>query len=294
MRHLIICLGLIFFFSNCKSLHNTDANENFRIMMLADTQTSDDEEKYQRLEDLIDKVNQKEFPEVDFVMVAGDFVSAVYGDNINSESRLERTVGIFNKLSIPYYAAMGNHDYKLTRHVDSDADFSKNDIENMEKIWKDHIGFEPYYAFEHKGWNFIVLNSMRGRYLKRAFDDKQIKWFESELKKDLPTILTFHHPIQTDNDNIWAKPKDIITEQLEPEFFRLCKTYKDQIKGIFVGHGHRWVHDKLFDTIEVQETEGFADSKNQPFTIIDFDNSKSTIQISKYPKIESQRMFDED
>jgi len=40
--------------------------------------------------------------------------------------------------------------------------------------------------------------------------------------------------------------------------------YKDVIKGIFVGHGHMWVYDKLFDSIDVYETDSFGDNGCSP------------------------------
>lgn len=273
-------LVLILCFS-CKPKSNKKSTEDFKIMILADTQTSDDENKYQRLENMLDRVNKGEFPGVDFVAVSGDFVSAVFGNDTLSENRLLRTVGIFKKLTVPYYSAMGNHDYKLTRNRDSDAPYGQNEILKMENIWKNHTGFDPYFALKHKGWNFIFLNSMRGRYLKRAFDDEQMQWYRTELEKGLPSILIFHHPIETDHYNNWGKAKDLITEKLEPEFYAITKSYQKQIKGIFVGHGHSWITDDLFGTIKVHETKGFADSEQVPvYTIVDVHTENQDIEIN--------------
>lgn len=277
-------MGLVVHLVSCSNQLAKYPDGEFKIMVLADTQTSDDEDKYQRLDKMLKRVSDEEFPDLDFVVVAGDFVSAVYGKDTLSENRLARTVGIFEKLKIPYYSAMGNHDYKLTRNRDSDAPFEKSEILKMERIWKDHTGFDPYFSIIHKGWNFIFLNSMRGRYLQRAFDDEQMTWFSNELNKGLPTILIFHHPIKTDNEKIWGKAKDLITEASEPEFYALCRNKKDQIKGIFVGHGHRWVTDHLFDEILVHETKGFADSEGEPvYTIIGFQSKKEQIDIAINP-----------
>lgn len=278
LKYILIIAYLCIVSTGCTAKNDKYPTGDFKIMILADTQTSDDEDKYQRLETMISRVNNGEFPGVDFVAVAGDFVAAVYGKDTLSESRLKRTVKIFKNLKIPYYSAMGNHDYKITRNIDSDAPFLESEILKMENIWKDHTGFDPYFSIAHKGWNFIFLNSMRGRYLNRAFDDEQMKWYKKELDKGMPSMLIFHHPIETDHDNYWAKKKDLITEKLEPEFYALTKKNRKLIKGIFVGHGHRWVTDSLFETIKVHETKGFADSEDEPvYTIVGFQGSTAIV-----------------
>ena len=55
------------------------------------------------------------------------------------------------------------------------------------------------------------------------------------------------------------------------------------IKGIFVGHGHLWVRDLLYEQIGVYETESFGDETDHPYLVIGFDNSSKDIHVGKMP-----------
>ncbi|RMI14690.1 MAG: hypothetical protein D6681_04770 [Calditrichaeota bacterium] len=266
-----------------------DYRENqiaFRAVYISDTHVSNDMEKDARLKRLVDILNEQKPPKVELLLHGGDLVSSVFDKHPQqfpqqAVNRLAKAVQILNRLHIPWYPAMGNHDYKLWSGRDSDAYFPEAEILQMEKIWKKHTGRDPYYAVEHRGWNFIVLNSMRGRYLHRHFDDEQMRFFEQELEKGLPTIVVTHFPLKTDHFKIWAKPKDLITSQNEPRFFALLKKYQDRIKGIFVGHGHMWRQDMLFDRIPVFEVDDFAEENDMPHYVIEFYSSPYRIVVQK-------------
>jgi hypothetical protein len=240
------------------------------------------------LNTLIDKVNTGKIPGIAFVVNTGDVVSSVYRtyDARNpdeNESRLKKAVKVFDRFSIPYYFVMGNHDYKIDSDRDSDAPFKEDEILWMENIWKETTGFDPYFAYKYMGWKFIVLNSMRGRYLQKHFDEKQLDWFESELGEKIPTILFFHHPLESGNFRLWFGFKSLITPEQEARFFSLLKSHKNMIKGIFVGHGHRWVRDVLYEKISVYETDSFGDESDYPYLVIGLDNSEKEIQVGKIP-----------
>lgn len=284
---LLIFIGLLV---SCIGFSTSNFSAGFQAIVISDTHISNDESKDKRLAQLIERINAKEFPAADLLLITGDLVSSVYGNkesNVPDESnnRLKKLQSLLGELKIPYYLILGNHDYKFNRSVDSDRYFSLEEILPMEYVWKSDAGVEPYYAFEHQGWKFICLNSMRGRYVNRHFDEQQLDWFEAQLNDDKPTILLFHHPLKTDHFKIWCKTKDLITPETEPRFFSMVENHSQQIKAIFVGHGHRWVQDRLFDTIEVYETASFADSKGLPFYLVGFDNHTLAIHVKKYKTI---------
>jgi hypothetical protein len=193
---------------------------------------------------------------------------------------------IFDKLEIPYFLTMGNHDYKIDGNRDSDTYFPETEILEMEKHWKNVTGFEPFYAVNYKGWKFIILNSMRGRYLNRHFDEAQLDWFAKELSDSVPTVLFSHYPLKTDHLRIWCKPKDLITKKKEPCFYSILKRYKDQIKAIFTGHGHMWVRDRLYGNIPVFEVDSFEESEG--YYIAGFCGDSITIR-----KVQSTGILDD-
>lgn len=273
------------FFCNTPSLYPPG---DFHVIIISDIHISNDKTKDQRLTELINQVNSGVYPGIELLIVTGDIVSRVYSDYTpenqdTSDSRLRRSVDLLNQLEIPYYLVMGNHDYKIGPGRDSDGYFPESEILQMESIWKQETGRAPYYNFEYNGWRFIVLNSFRGRHLNRHFDEEQLDWLQSLLADQKPTLLFSHFPLKTDHFRIWCKPKDLIKPDNEPRFFNILNESKHQIKGIFVGHGHRWVQDRLFDTIPVFETDSFADSDGLPFYAIGFNVADEIIRVARSP-----------
>ena len=76
-----------------------------------------------------------------------------------------------------------------------------------------------------------------------------------------------------------------MTPDKEPRFYAILEKYQQSIKGIFVGHGHRWVQDQLFGTIKVYETDSFGESRGLPFYLVGFDSHSSSIHAKKYKTI---------
>jgi 3',5'-cyclic AMP phosphodiesterase CpdA len=246
---------------------------DFFAIVIADTHISGDAAKTARFERFLTSVDGGAYPGVELVLIVGDLVSSVYdryqpGNPSAGDNRLARTAEVLRKLTLPVYLAMGNHDYKIDRERDSDGFFGLPELQSMEKIWADHTGLAPYYAVLHQGWKFIFLNSMRGRYLDRHFDDEQLRWLESELNDDWPVVLAFHHPLETDNLKIWCKPQHLVRRKNEPRLYSLLETNRERIKAIFVGHGHMFVADRLFATIGVYEVASFGDREDSPFLMV--------------------------
>ena len=284
---LLIILSIIlnFIFGSCNDGQRYPTGD-FYAVIVSDTHVSLDKSKIDRLNKLSKMIISEELSDVHFIVNTGDVVSRVYGEYRNdnpdtSDNRLRRAVEAFKKMQIPWYFVMGNHDYKIGPDRDSDTFFPRQEIEMMEDIWIKETGFNPYYSFDHGKWRFIILNSMRGRYLHRQFDDQQMEWLRNQLKDNNPVILFFHHPMQTDNFTLWAHPKDVITEETESEFYQILKEHKNHIKGIFVGHGHRWVQDVLFDKIKVYETNSFGDEDELMYYVVGFDTLNMTISVGK-------------
>ncbi len=281
LLHFVLIAG-------CGNFSHLYPEGDFKILVLSDIHITNSKSKDERLAKVVKDVNSGYFPGVDIVVTTGDNVSSVYDhyypDSLDkSYNRLERFVEIMSKLETPKYFVPGNHEYKIEKERDSDAPYGKEEIERMSNIWTDITGLQPYYSFSHKGWKFIVMNSMSGRYLDRFFDDEQLKWLGNELEEDLPIVLFFHHPLETDGFRIWSKPSGKMDEDEEPEFYNTLQKYRDKIKGIFVGHGHRWVNDKIFDKIDVYETASFGDDESSPYYIVGFDNETQKISVAQSP-----------
>lgn len=279
---------LTFSLTSCSSISKTYPQGDFHIMVISDTHISSDEKKEQRLNLLVEKINTGTYPGVELLFVTGDVGSSFF-KNLNSENpelgdnRVRKAVNILNKLTIPYHMAMGNHDYKRHSDRDSDLPFTKEELNEMEGFWKETTGLNPYYSFIHQGWKFIILNSMRANYLGKNFDDEQLLWLKNELKENKKTLLFFHHPLETDNLRLWGKFHSVMDNADEPLLYEILENNTHLIKGIFVGHGHSWVQDKLFNTIKVYETSSFGEDENFPFLIIGIDKKNQAIKVARSP-----------
>jgi UDP-2,3-diacylglucosamine pyrophosphatase LpxH len=126
----------------------------------------------------------------EFIITAGDNI------DIDAMSNPEQAIDLYqeyaqimDKAAIRVYPAIGNHD----RYFGPDPDGQLKDA----GIWEKYIG-PTYYSFDHKGWHFIVLNSVQteeGKYPVVGEDQKN--WLENDLKAthpDTPIVVTVHVP----------------------------------------------------------------------------------------------------
>lgn len=221
-------------------------------------------------------------PDAEFVVVSGDTVGCLFSRNpddygVGGDNPAERFKTMMDTLGKPYYVALGNHDYQEGFDAAAREGITSNDPGAMEAIWKKVLDVDPYYSFVHRGVRIIVLNSMRGpEYItpcpsanpatretgcKGSFDDAQINWLENELRRPEYCLLIIHHPVITDNNNVknWSAAGLAMQVRAEDRFYEVARAYKDRIKGIFVGHGHRKEKDTLEGEIPVHETASIGD-----------------------------------
>jgi 3',5'-cyclic AMP phosphodiesterase CpdA len=146
-------------------------------------------------------------PPVNFVLNTGDCVMDVLF--AEKESALEQWDAFQSVLSadfpLPVYHAIGNHDVwgwglgeELQETLRHDPLFGK-------QLAIQRLGMtNPYYAFDHGGWHFIVLDSVHPREIKSEhpytgkLDDEQYDWLVSELEttpSDMPVCIASHIPI---------------------------------------------------------------------------------------------------
>jgi len=127
---------------------------------------------------------------VELLVSGGDNVGI---DNLKSadlsagEQRLKSLKGLFDRTKKPYRMAIGNHD-RLPRDLRN----GNNDFELFEKTFG-----QTYYSFDHKGWKFIVLNSVETRDNHYVIGDKQFAWLQDLVKntaKDQPLVIISHVP----------------------------------------------------------------------------------------------------
>ncbi len=144
--------------------------------------------------DLINKLNP------DFVIAGGDQIMDALAQRHSRADSLytlyQETAGEFR---MPLYNTLGNHEiYGI--YVRSGAD--KNHPDYGEKMFENRFG-KSYYSVDHKGWKFMILNSVEDtgedRYIG-LIDQKQIEWIKEELQRTdpaTPLVISTHIPFLT-------------------------------------------------------------------------------------------------
>jgi calcineurin-like phosphoesterase family protein len=158
--------------------------------------------------------------EMDFCIIDGDL----------SESGTAEQIAIvrdlFKSLNMPLYTVPGNHDYT-----------PKNDRSAYEELMPKMIN----YTFDHKGWQFVALDSTDGTKAKVAILKPTLQYVADtipKLNQKRPTILFTHFPLGKDVTNR-ATNADALLEQFKPT----------NLRGVLGGHYHAYTERKMGEFI---------------------------------------------
>jgi Icc protein len=136
----------------------------------------------------------------EFTILGGDHVyDALEVPSARSISLFDLYQHTAQLLGTPVYHTVGNHDifglYTKSGVAPDDPHYGK-------KMFRDLFG-PTYYSFDHKGYHFIVLDSIQpteDRLYRAAVDDEQIRWLADDLRKTgntMPVIVAVHCPMVT-------------------------------------------------------------------------------------------------
>ncbi len=189
-------------------------------------------------------------PAPDFVVSTGDDVDDLFTfpDNIAAGEPvpiLHLYRGLIEaNYPMPFHVVKGNHD---NRFIDT---FQGNEL--PDRAWAEAFAGSPFYpspwyAFDHRGFHFVALDTTDGATDHATNDtptilDTQAQWLESQLSTGQPTILFWHH---------WI-PKPADGETPHPILVAIAR-HKDVVKAAFTGHGHvfatyEWNGVRFFET----------------------------------------------
>ena len=160
-----------------------------------------------RLKSVVNEINAMQ-PLPDFVVVTGDII-------IDDPKGYAVYDAIMSELRVPFLSAFGNHD-KPTGLAEAERVFSQ---------W----GHPPFYAFAHKGYAFVVLDSVAAVNPRiGTITDSQLAWLKSSLRQ-LPgsrLLLFFHHDLFSD---VGVTNHEAVESILQGD---------PREKWIFAGHWH--------------------------------------------------------
>lgn len=137
---------------------------------------------------------------VDFAICGGDLIFdglAVGHERANLQWDLYHQTSA--ALHVPVHYTIGNHDIF---GLSPKSGIATNDPEYGRKAFQDRFG-STHYSFDHKGWHFVVLDSI-GLQDSRTYigqvGTEQIEWLKADLAKlplHQPVIVVTHIPLIT-------------------------------------------------------------------------------------------------
>jgi len=185
--------------------------------------------------------------DADFVMTGGDLVYDVLRGNFErSDSLFRMYKSAIQDLNMPIYHCVGNHEL-FGIYEESDVDSTHVDYKYG--MFERHLG-KTYYAFDHKGWHFIVLNSIEEkdqRYIG-LINAPQMEWLKADLAKvdkATPIAITLHIPLVSAYQQVYPrKPVTEVPNELwvynRKEVLDLFKDHN--LRLVLQGHMH-WIED---------------------------------------------------
>lgn len=183
IRSIVCCLLLMGLFGCHQKSVTQQTQKPFFFIQITDPQLGFYPDSLQKeirnYETAVAKVNQLK---PDFVVITGDLVHNERDELQLSE--FKRITSLIDK-KIKVYLIPGNHDVGNVP--------TKESIDFYKSRYKD-----DKFAFHHKGYYFVGINSNLVHAHTAQLEEEQYKWLENELekgKKYTSTIVFSHHPL---------------------------------------------------------------------------------------------------
>jgi len=174
-------------------------------------------------------------PSLDMVFLVGDYFHDYPSTDLEfyfkNTTRIDRAKELTDGFRMPVHVGFGNHDYAVPQ-------VSR---EMSHELFRRKLGVKPYYAIDHRGWQFIHLNNFLGatwqvahaKYRKQqgSLGEEQLTWLEAQLAERKPTMIFIHYPLSL------IEP----TEVADLGLHTLLKRHANTVQRVMSGHWHRWV-----------------------------------------------------
>lgn len=241
------------------------------------------------LRDLIQDINagRGRFRGTDLVICTGDCVSRQFTD---SENHLAQFTHEMNKLNVPWYAVMGNHEYKLDHSESSEpCEWTSPEKRTREELWKSYTGNEAYTrisSLNNDKWSYYLINTYRGcgPGVSDRNDDagrKQGRWLHRRVLRDYEKgrkVAFFQHHAPKKVDDCGAFGKWGSNKADDEGYEEVLDTFASRIEVILTGHGHHgWCKDNIEGgEIRVLMTPSLTDAEfacERPTNVLTFDEN---------------------
>ncbi len=132
----------------------------------------------------------------DFAIMGGDQVYDVMRGQIRADSLFQDYKDAVAKLNMPVYHTIGNHDLF---GIYEEGNTSTTHPDYKYGMFERYLG-KTYYSFDHKGWHFIVLNSLdeKDKKYTGVVHQEQMTWLQQNLAgvdPETPIVVSTHLPL---------------------------------------------------------------------------------------------------
>ena len=245
-KFISLMLGFVLCATSCN--HQTGNRKEmsvspdaFSFVFMTDAHLDYQGESLKYFAQAIDTVNKMK---PDFVITGGDMVSDV--NNVRetyADSLFNLYLKEIKKFDMPVYTTIGNHDITGLR---SRSDVKPDNPMYGKGMYQKKVG-ERFFAFDHKGWKFFILDDLKvledERRVVGHFDAEQMDWIKSELAKTdtlTPIAVSCHIALITTIRKFqigsMAGTEDFSAVDNSIEFYDLFKDHK--LKLVLQGHEH--------------------------------------------------------
>ncbi len=223
---------------------NEGKNESFSFLFMCDIHLQPENGAVKGFKLAIDTANKMN---ADFVLTGGDLVYDALGVGYaRADSLFKLYAQTTALLKVPVFNTVGNHDL-FGIYPESNVDKSHPDYKYG--LFRKYLG-KTYYSFDHKGWHFIVLNSVgeKDRKYIGEIDEEQKKWLQEDLSNissETPVAIVVHIPFLS---TYWQRhirgpnPRSPEGAYITNRTEILNMLEKHNLRLVLQGHTH-WIED---------------------------------------------------
>jgi 3',5'-cyclic AMP phosphodiesterase CpdA len=247
-----LLLVLVTILAGCERCHKNEvcSDECFTFVFMTDIHLQPEKNAEAGFLQAIDSVNKLN---PDFVITGGDLIMDALGQSYGrSDSLYKLYIETVKKFEMPVYNTLGNHE---VFGIYEKAGIPKDHPEYAKKMFEKRIG-KRYYSFNHKGWHFLILDSVEdtgeSKYIGKI-DQEQMDWIAEDLKSvDMatPIVVSVHIPFITSF-------MQVLYGSLEPNGEGLVINNSKEVLELFTNHNLKLVlqgHLHFIEDIFVQNT----------------------------------------
>jgi Icc protein len=178
----------------------------------------------------------------DFVLAGGDLVFDANETTAGKATELFRLYReTLKQIEVPVHTTPGNHD---VIGLSNKSKIPATDPLYGKKYFEDVIG-PRYKSFDHKGWHFILLDSI-GVTAERGFigliDQEQMDWLAADLARagrTKPAVILTHVPLVSGVLQVVPDPWKTSATYLVTNAIEVLKVIENyNVKAVLQGHTH--------------------------------------------------------